>query len=153
MKKSKFTIGNGIISIFLIFICLCLTCFCVLTFLSASVDKKYTDKRTEETDKYYAADKKARLILKEIDEAVSESLSNDMPLDFIAQIVDEMEDVSVQVLGDTMNVSYQVAIDDDKNIAVSIGVDKEGKFSIESWNTVANTGIIIDEPLNLWDGQ
>lgn len=153
MKKNKITIGNGMISIFLVFICLCLTCFCVLTFLSASVDRKYTAKRIEETDKYYNADTKARQILKEIDESVSESVGNNTPLDFTAQVLGEIENVSAQVVGDNMKVSYQVSIDDNKNISVNIEFDREGKYKIESWNTVANAGIIIDEPLDLWDGQ
>lgn len=153
MKKSNITIGNGIISIFLIFICLCLTCFCVMAFLSASVDRKYTMKRTEETDKYYEADTKARLILKEIDETITQSVANNLPLDLVAQTVEEIDVVGAKVIGDNMEVSYQVAVDDNKNIAVNIEVDKEGKYKIKSWNTVTNSGIIIDEPLDLWDGQ
>lgn len=110
-------------------------------------------KRTEETDKYYEADTKARLILKEIDETITQSVANNLPLDLVAQTVEEIDVVGAKVIGDNMEVSYQVAVDDNKNIAVNIEVDKEGKYKIKSWNTVTNSGIIIDEPLDLWDGQ
>ena len=153
MKKNV-TLGNGMISIFLIFICLSLTCFCVLAFLSASVDKKYTNKRTQETDKYYEADSKARVILKDIDEAFGASVDNKLPMELIAESVREIEGVKADVIGNGINVEYKVNIDDNKSICVSLVFDKEGKYEIVGWKTEALGGAMItDEPLNLWDGN
>ena len=142
--KKNIAIGNGIISIFLIFICLCLTCFCVLAFLSASMDKKYTNKRTEETDKYYEADSKARVILKDVDEIVASSLENGFPAELIVESISEIEGVKASNLSGEIKVEYSVKIDD----------NKKGKFQITGWNTQSTSGeMITDEPLNLWDGN
>ena len=152
--KKNIAIGNGIISIFLIFICLCLTCFCVLAFLSASMDKKYTNKRTEETDKYYEADSKARVILKDVDEIVASSLEDGFPAELIVESISEIEGVKASTLSGEIKVEYSVKIDDNKNIGVSLVFDKEGKFQITGWNTQSTSGeMITDEPLNLWDGN
>ena len=152
--KKNITLGNGMISIFLIFICLSLTCFCVLAFLSASMDKKYTNKRTEETDKYYEADSKARVILKDIDETYAMSVDNKLPMELIAESIREIEGVEANVIGNDINVKYRVNIDDNKSICVSLLFNKEGKYEVTGWKTEALSGEMITyEPLNLWDGN
>ena len=152
--KKNIAIGNGIISIFLIFICLCLTCFCVLAFLSASMDKKYTNKRTEETDKYYEADSKARVILKDVDEMVTSLVENNFPVELIVESVSEIEGVKASNVGNDIKVEYSVEIDEYKSIGVSLVFDKDGKYQVTSWNTHTTSGeMITDEPLNLWVGN
>ncbi|MBQ3061100.1 MAG: hypothetical protein IJD02_01520 [Lachnospiraceae bacterium] len=152
-KSSNLSIGNGMVSIFLIFIALSLTCFCVLAFLSSNIDKKYTDKRCEETAKYYESDRQAREKLRLIDEMVMTSLSQGLPTELIVEQLCEIDGVKANIQGDKMKVEYQVDIDDNKNISVCLNIDKDGKYEINKWKTSASSELITDDPLNLWDGN
>ena len=153
MTKNRISIGNGMISIFLIFICLTLTCFSVLAFLSANVDKKYTDKRVKETTLYYEADAKARKILWSIDDVVTKEKKNGCPNELIIGAIEEIDSVKADMLGESILAEYNVPIDDNKNILVKLEINKDGKFKITQWKTNVNMGEITDEPLNLWDGN
>lgn len=141
------------ISIFLIFIGLSLTCFCVLAFLSANIDKKYTDKRCEETTKYYKGDKEARAKLKEIDEIVTTSMSEGIPRELIVEQLGEIDDVKANIESDGIKVEYQVDIDENKGIDICLKFDREGKYEITKWKTSASSELVTDAPLNLWDGN
>lgn len=141
------------ISIFLIFIGLSLTCFCVLAFLSANIDKKYTDKRCEESNKYYKGDKEARTKLKEIDEMVTTSVLEGVPKELIVEQLSEIDDVKADIEIDGIKVEYQIEIDENKGIDICLKFDNNGKYEITKWKTSASSELVTDEPLNLWDGN
>ncbi len=66
--KERIQVGTGITSILMIFIILCLTAFGVLSFSTAKMDLRLTNKSIDNTKNYYLIEGKAYKMLSKIDE-------------------------------------------------------------------------------------
>ena len=82
-KSLRSFVGMGAVSLAVILIILTITCFAVLTYVSADSEYKLSEKSKNAVTQYYAADAKANEILSEI----SNSIKNEKLQDFIAKKV------------------------------------------------------------------
>ncbi len=142
-------------SILLIFVLLCLTTFAVLSLVSATADKRLTDRSAVAVAEYYAADAKAEEILAGIDTALREKSGGEASFATDAHdvILNMAEDVSIEGL----NVTYAVPVNGFQEIQVSLGLSYSpaGKlYEIKAWK-VQNTGEWQPEGqgMNLWTGD
>ena len=137
LKAMGLPVGGS--SLLMAFILMCLTIFACISFMAASRDYKLSQKTAESLTQYYVADNKAEEILAEIDG----SLKNNHAIEDIENNLKDYNTIITKE-GNTINISYDVAIKDQMELAVKARV-KEGKIEILGWKVV-NNSIIEDTP-------
>ncbi len=142
-------IGTGYLSIMMIFVVLCLTMLAALSYSSAAAEKKYSDKSGEYTREYYAADLEAKRVLAEID-AVAAEYGGPQGIGFADGLTD-IEGVSVLVLPDGAEVSWQTPVNEKQSISAKVRYSLNG-YEITEWKTVFSSESE-NKPLNVWSGE
>ena len=88
-KKFRSGIGIGYVSVMMIFAVICLTILAVLAFQAASSDEKLSEKNTDFTHEYYAADTEAK---KTSSAVFSVPAAESSPLSLIIRVIAPSDD-------------------------------------------------------------
>ncbi len=156
-KKFRSGIGIGYVSVMMIFAVICLTILAVLAFQAASSDEKLSEKNTDFTHEYYAADTEAKRILMDLDNAALSA--SESP--FFEDSFTELSAASGAMLTRTaegFRAEYSVELNERLSLFVGAVFYKvpsahEGeRFKIVEWRT-ASAVESVDKPLNVWDGE
>lgn len=153
-KHSNF----GFSSILLAFVMICILTFSALALITANSDYQLSHKVESNNTAYYSAEKKAYLILSEIDEALAyiyqDSLDEN---DYYKKIKDNIPKISQCSLTEDKGqyiVSYTIPIQTDQNLAVTLSLSypangQSGFYSILGWESIHESVYVEDQPLNL----
>jgi len=126
MKKDKFGISIGIVSMIMVFAVLCLVVFSSLTLVTANREWKLAKEYAQSVTDYYAADTKATHFYEKV---ITENSLRE---------------------GKTMNFNIQV--DDKQELDVAFTRTAKG-FRITSWKLVPTQTWTTDDSMNVWSGD
>lgn len=157
VKKIKSGIGIGYVSVMMIFAVICLTILAVLAFQAASSDEKLSERNSDFTREYYAADTKAKRILMELDNAAVAAAESPFFEDSFTELSAE-SGASLTRTADGFRAEYSVELNERLSLFVgavfySVPAAHGGeRFEIVEWRT-ASASESVDKPLNVWDGN
>lgn len=136
-------VGSSLLLV--IFLLLCLITFATLSFSSAQSDESFSQRIAQRKTDYYEACNQAELLLKQIDGILTawEDLED---LDF--DVIDSI-DADITYSPEEATISYQVPINDKQALAVVLGLDGEGSYQIEKWQTITTQQWESDDTLQL----
>lgn len=125
-KSLRSFVGMGAVSLAVILIILTITCFAVLTYVSADSEYKLSEKSKNAVTQYYAADAKANEILSEI----SNSIKNGKLQDFIAK-----KGYNVTTAQGQEIIAFQVPVTKGKTLQVEAAFSAYDRVTILKWET------------------
>lgn len=136
-------VGSSLLLV--IFLLLCLITFATLSFSSAQGDESFSQRIAQRKTDYYEACNQAERLLKQIDGILTawEDLED---LDF--DVIDSI-DADITYSPEEATISYQVPINDKQALAVVLGLDGEGSYQIEKWQTITTQQWESDDTLQL----
>ena len=123
-KKLRSFVGMGAVALAVILIILTITCFAVLTYVSADSEYKLSEKSRNAVSQYYEADAKANERLAEI----SALIKNKKSQDFI-----EKKGYNVTTAQGKDIVTFQVSIEKGKVLQVEAAFSTYDRVTILKW--------------------
>lgn len=144
--------GVGYVSVMLIFAVICLTVFAVLSLKAALSDDSINERSGEFLQQYYIADTAAKEKLSELNDIAFELKDSEFFEDAFAEKTTSLDGITVQPAAEGTSVSYSVAINEHREIAVNVVFDSTGSYTVKKWQS--RTVSIDDENshINVWDG-
>lgn len=125
-KGLRSFVGMGAVSLAVILIILTITCFAVLTYVSADSEYKLSEKSQKSVTEYYRADAKANEILSEI----STAIKNRKVQDFIAKKGYNVTNSDGQQI-----FAFQVPVSKGKELRVEAAFSAFDHMTILKWET------------------
>ncbi|MBQ9947959.1 MAG: hypothetical protein IJO91_06175 [Oscillospiraceae bacterium] len=146
-------IGIGYVSIMMVFAVICLTILAVLSFQAADSSNTLTQRNSQFTHEYYAADIKSKEILMQLDNAALEACDSGFFEDVFPELAEKIGDVSITPLMDGYSAYYSIPLNNRLSLSVSVKFtdDPDGRFEIQDWKTVSADSN--NDGLNVWDGE
>jgi hypothetical protein len=151
----------GFSTIVIAFVMICIVTFCALALLTANSDYRLSKKVADRTTQYYQAQETAYQTLAQIDALLQETYRNSLTRDAyfsdattaLDQFAAEHSDIEFTA-ADTTTVSYQVAINENQMLCVSLLVcyppDSGGGFyQLTEWKSVTELPSQEDQPMHL----
>lgn len=128
-KKRLYGMNIGSSSMLLIFVILCLMSFAALSIVSASADRRLSEKIADRTQAYYAACNSAELSLSHIDDALIKQYESAPDSESYFAAVGH-------------NKSYIIPIDDNQLLSVEIEIlypesENDTFYRITCWQVIA----------------
>ncbi|MEG0829480.1 MAG: hypothetical protein RSD88_03640 [Anaerovoracaceae bacterium] len=123
-KKQGFFLGMGVISLVVVLIILTISCFAILTYISADTEYQLSQKTKASVDGFYKADSEANLKMAEISREIKKGKLN--------QLVEEKRYV-VTSKGNTQIISFDIKVGREKILKVKAGFTPEGKGDVYKW--------------------
>ena len=148
----------GSASVFVIFVLLCLTCFGVLSFVSARADLRLATQTAAAISDYYEADSRAVNRLREYEgllDSVPHTVSGGRAA--CAQMIMDL-DPSVSV-GEDNSITFIEPIDSRRELAVTFEIAPPGsqgsRIRPVKWqvNAISDVQYSDEQELNLWQGM
>ena len=128
----------GVTSIIAILVILVLVVFSALSITTSKADLVLSQKTSDSTKAFYAADSIAEERLAEISKAVKAERS-------WASAVSSL-DCKV----DGSSISYTIVVDENRNLEVELSVASNGTITRELWQVVPSTEWVADDTINLY---
>lgn len=140
--KERIQVGTGITSILMIFIILCLTAFGVLSFSTAKMDLRLTNKSIDNTKDYYLIEGKAYKMLSNIDAVLykynKSDISNEEVFDKFKKDLKGLSDyLEVYNKDNQITCIYIIPESDNKELRLKITFEKENDVLSYSINQLA----------------
>ncbi|MEG1895592.1 MAG: hypothetical protein RR162_05070 [Oscillospiraceae bacterium] len=142
-QRAKTSVGVGASSVLVIFVVLCLVTFSVLSLVSATADKKLSDKNITHMEEYYSAQAAAYKTLEELDKTLSQAYINGSAtyVDDVKTQLSGKENLLVEQQDGKLTVTYTTRISDTQALLSEIGVKApteatDGFYTIEKWQTI-----------------
>lgn len=129
-KSFKTFIGMGAISLAVVLIVLTITCFAVLTYVSADSEYKLSEKSSASVNDYYRADALANEKLQEI----SIEIKNGKLEDFAAQ-----KGYNVTGIAGNDVVSFQIPVSKGKKLQIEASFSAPKQWEILKWEISTNS--------------
>lgn len=162
--NKRYRVHIGASSILILFVLLCLVTFAVLSLVSANADYNLSKKTAESVTCYYQADAQAETQLALIDEALkacAERTPNGaQPADFYKILSDELlplNGVSIVMDKDKFTIQYQIKIDDNRALQVSLQPvfpfkNSAKRYTLTGWQVIQISEWNPDNSIPVWDG-
>ena len=157
MKRRSYPVTNiGSVSLLMIFIVLCLVAFSALSLSGAVTDRQYSKKIARHNTEYYEASAQATGILKEVDQILHDTYSQN-PQHYYTALETElasMEILTADLSLESPSISYEVSISDTQALKVVLALNEpgqmqEGYYRITSWQEIPSTAWEGEDTLNL----
>lgn len=129
-KPFRSLLGSAAVSLAVILTVLAITCFAVLTFLSANNEYQLSRKSAETVTRYYQADAIAAERLSKISHAVKTGNVKDFNC---------KKDYNITTYSTGCRVSFQIPAGSAKELRVTADVFSSGQVRILEWKTAATT--------------
>lgn len=129
-KSFKTFIGMGAISLAVVLIILTVTCFAVLTYVSADSEYKLSEKSSASVSDYYHADALANETLREI----SSAIKNGKLQDFASQ-----KGYNVTRITGHDVVSFQIPVRKGKKLQIEVSFSAPEQWEILKWEITTNS--------------
>lgn len=137
-KTTKPMLAQGVSSLLLIFVSLCLITFAVLSFSSAQADFKLSSKMASHTKEYYNACNKANEKLGEIDRILADTFHQ---AHTETEYFSSLEKALDGYFSEDHTVHFQISIDQDQLLSVVLEISypsfaDDTFYTVRQWKTV-----------------
>ena len=144
-RSPGFNVGSA--SIIMVFAILCLTIFSVLSLITTNSDLRLSRRAAKSIEDYYKAEYEAETRVL----AINNILKNgEAP----ASLPVLQEGVSVEEMpGGSVKISFLQAVDEKKDLRVSLERTADGKLSVTGWKLMSNDNWNPDTGMDVWTGN
>lgn len=159
--KKRIRVGTniGFVSLLMIFLTLCLTCFCVLALSIASKDSRLTERSLDYTQSYYQADELSQETLQKLDLELSTIKQNTSdPSQYYAQAYDFLgtlgQDARYEEANHTVTLTYSIGEKSKLLQVIQINAPSEKmRYTVLSTHTISLPDDLSGQSQNLWKGN
>ncbi len=159
--RGKVGVGTniGFVSLLMIFLTLCLTCFCVLALSIASKDSRLTERSLDYTQSYYQADELSQETLQKLDLGLSTIKQNiNDPSQYYTQASVFLEtlgqDARYEEADHTVTFTYSISEKSKLLQVIQINAPSEKtRYTVLSTHTISLPDDLSGQSQNLWKGN